>query len=438
MGKDMKKKQMKEAVLVFFSLFFFLFYLCAMSCPSTSGTKTVSKPVQKPDSGFNLSYTPKTPDTESGRAPEPMTDKSAFDYFRDEKLLAGFNIGNSLDAYINGQANETGWGNPKINQKLLDGIKKAGFDLVRIPVTWMGYIGPAPDHHIDETYLARVAEVVEMAHKAGLKVIINLHHDGSTVDGGKDNGWLSINKARASKEGYDEVTHQFTRVWKQIAVYFKNHGDYLIFEGLNEIHDGRWGNGSIQGAQTDILNDWNNFFTQTVRSTGANNERRYLVIAGYSCNPRHTLANYFWLPQDSIPGRQIVTFHYYDPYEFGIAGTRAEWGSESDKRKVANDFAPFKSVYVESGFPVIIGECGAVRQIYDDADKNDKARQARLDYLSWVFGKAGENNLVPIYWDNGAVSGNGEKFGLFNRQDGQPNSAESEACIKAMIGAVRK
>jgi endoglucanase len=257
------------------------------------------------------------------------------------------------------------------------------------------------------------------------------------VDGGRDNGWLSINKARASKEGYEEVTHKYVRVWKQIAVYFKNHGDYLIFEGLNEIHDGRWGNGSVQGAQTDILNDWNRFFTQIVRGTGANNEKRYLVIAGYSCSPRHTLANYFWLPQD-VPGRQIVTFHYYDPYEFGIAGTRSEWGSQADKNRVANDFAPFKSVYVESGIPVIIGECGAVRQLYTaDKEKEDRARQARLDYLSWVFGKARENSLVPIYWENGEFTGNGEKFGLFDRRDGKPNSAESEACIKAMIGAVK-
>jgi endoglucanase len=360
-----------------------------------------------------------------------MVEKTAFDYFRDEGLLVGWNIGNSLDAYTSGRANETGWGNPKINQELLNGVKKAGFDLVRIPVTWMGYIGPAPDHHISEKYLERVAEVAEMAHNAGLKAIINLHHDGSTDSGGKNNGWLSINKARASKEGYDEITHRFARVWKQIAVYFRNHGDWLIFEAMNEIHDGYWGEGSVQGAQTDIINDWNRFFTEIVRGTGANNEVRYLVIPGYCTKPKHTLANYFWLPPDSAANRQIVTFHYYDPYEFGIAGTRQEWGSASDKNRVANDFAPFKSKYIDNNIPVIIGECGAVRQ------SGDKARQNRLDYLSWVFGKAKENSLVPIYWDNGAFGGSGEKFGLFNRSNGQPNSEESEACIKAMIGAVK-
>jgi len=403
--------------------------LLAVSCPST--------PVSREEGGVDLSYVPQTPDTENNYPQEPMAEKSAFDYFRDEKLLVGWNVGNTLDAYSNGRANETGWGNPKINQNLLDGVKKAGFDIVRIPVTWMGYIGPAPDYHINETYLARVAEVAQMAHKAGLKAIINLHHDGSN-DGGKDNGWLSINKARASKEGYNEVTQKFVRVWKQIAIYFKNYGDWLIFESMNEIHDGRWGEGSVQGTQTDILNDWNRLFTETVRGTGANNATRYVVIPGYATKPKHTLAPYFWLPQDSAPNRQIVTFHYYDPYEFGIAGTRSEWGSDADKNRVSNDFAPFKSVYIDSKFPVIIGECGAVRQAYEDKAKEDKARQNRLNYLSWVFGKAKENGLVPIYWDNGATSGNGEKFGLFTRSNGQPNSDESKECIKAMIDAVKK
>jgi len=207
---------------------------------------------------------------------------------------------------------------------------------------------------------------------------------------------------------------------------------------MNEIHDGRWGEGSVEGPQTDIINDWNRLFTEVVRGTGANNALRYVVIPGYCTKPRHTLAPYFWLPPDNAPNRQIVTFHYYDPYEFGIVGTRWEWGSDTDKNRVANDFAPFKPKYIDNNIPVIIGECGAVRQVYEDKAKEDKARQNRLDYLAWVFGKARENGLVPIYWDNGVTSGSGEKFGLFARSNGQPNSAESEACIKAMISAVKK
>jgi endoglucanase len=424
---------MRKVAMKKFLICLLLPVLLAAACPSS--------PASKQDIGVDLSYVPKTPDTVNEYPQEPMSGKTAFEYFRDEKLLVGWNVGNTLDAYSNGRANETGWGNPRINQELFNGVKKAGFDIVRIPVTWMGYIGPAPDHHIDENYLARVAEVAQMARKAGLKAIINLHHDGSTGNGGKDNGWLSINKARASKEGYNEVTHKFARMWKQIAAYFKNYGDWLIFESMNEIHDGNWGWGrdTAQSSQYEIVNDWNRYFTEIVRNTGANNATRYVVLPGYCTVAKHTLADYFWLPPDSASDRQVVTFHYDDPYEFGIAATRWEWGSAEDKNKVVNDFAPFKAKYINNKIPVIIGEAGAVRQLYpDDKAKEDKARQNRLDYLSWVFSKAKENGLVPIYWDNGATSGSGEKFGLFNRENGQPNSPESEACIKAMIEAVKK
>jgi len=414
-----------------FLLYLLFPVLLAVSCHSSS--------VSQNKEVVDLSYKPKVPDTKNDFTPESMSDKTAFDYFRDEGLLVGWNIGNSLDAYVNGHANETGWGNPKINQALLNGVSKAGFNLVRIPVTWMGYIGSAPDYHINETYLERVADVVAMAHKAGLKAIINIHHDGSTVNGGKDNGWLSINKARASENGYKEVTFKFVRVWTQIATYFRNYGDWLIFESMNEIHDGNWGWGSesVQTPQYKIINEWNRLFTQVVRSTGSNNAKRYLVFPGYCTVPKHTIAQYFWLPPDTAHGRQIITFHYYDPYEFGIEGKRTTWGTDNEKKKVENDFAPFRDIYINSNIPVIIGECGAVLQTYGDATKDQQARQSRITYITHIFSTAKKYGLVPIYWDNGATKGNGEKFGLFDRMTGQTNSADSSNLVSIMINSVK-
>jgi endoglucanase len=391
-----------------------------------------------------LDYVPAVPDRENAAYPlEPMAEKTAFRYFADEGLTIGWNMGNTLDAYSGDRiGGETNWGNPEINQELMNGVKAAGFNIIRIPVTWMGHIGPAPDHRIAESRLKRVAEAVEMAHNAGLKVIINLHHDGSTSSLQKEEGWLSVGKAYKNKDEYARITHQFVRVWAQIAAYFKNYGDWLFFESMNEIHDGGWGWSdafkSNPNPQLQIVNEWNQLFTAKVRSTGGNNAARYLVLPAYNTNYQQTLANTFKLPNDSAASKQVVSFHYYDPYEFGIASTRSEWGSAADKSKVANDFAPFKPKFIEKEIPVIIGESGAVRQLYpNDKAKEDKARQARLDYLSWVFSKAKENGLVPIYWDNGSTTGNGEKFGLFDRRTGGPNSDESRACIEAMINAVK-
>ena len=405
--------------------------LCVLwiSCPSAP----------EKQGGLELDPVLTVPDTESNYPPETMGDKTALQYFRDEKLAAGWNLGNTLDAHTGGKSGETLWGNPRVNQALMDGVKAAGFDLVRIPVTWMGHIGPAPDYHIEEAWMRRVGEVAVMAHNAGLKVIINLHHDGSTSSKTQEAGWLSVTKARKSVKEYNRITQRFIRIWKQIAVYFKNYGDWLMFESMNEIHDGGWG-WSPQDEldpQIEIVNKWNQFFSDAVRNSGGNNAERYLIIPGYCTNARHTLAPYFMLPRDSVSGKQVVNFHYYDPHEFSIEGNTSTWGSDYEIQEIDNDFEPFKEAFIDKGIPVIIGETGAVRQIYfGNADKEAEARASRIAYLTHVFAAAHKYELVPIYWDNGATAGNGEKFGLFNRSNGRPNSDESKTMIETMINAV--
>jgi endoglucanase len=375
----------------------------------------------------------RVPDSENEFTPEGMTELDALSYFQEEGLNIGWNLGNSLDAHRDGVSDETVWGNPRITREIFEGVKNAGYTIARIPVTWMGHIGEAPDYHIDTAFLRRVAEVAGYAHEAGLKVIINLHHDGITESGGKDLGWLSINKARQSEEGMREVTAKFERVWVQIAKYFKNYGDYLFFEPMNEIHDGNWGWGKEQDQrpQYEIVNQWNQVFVNAVRGTGGNNAGRFLIIPGYCTVPRHTTADYYKLPRDSAAGvnKLIVTVHYYDPHEFCIAATRHEWGSDADKRKTDQDFKAIAGKFItREHIPVIIGESGAVRQ--------EGYETVRLEYFDYVYRKAHELGLVPLYWDNGAFGSGGEKFGLFNRNTGEPFSEETGMVIKAMIRAV--
>jgi len=181
--------------------------------------------------------------------PEPMSIKTAMQYFRDEGIKVGINIGNSLDSiqhwypYTPQNTNtiETAVGNPKINQAYFNGLEQLGFNIIRIPVSYIEHIGPAPDYIVAEARLRRIAEVVNYARTAGLKAIINIHHDGNHSHGW--DGWLNINKAVA---GDTSVTDKYEAVWRQIAEFFINYGDYLMFQGFNEIHDGNWGSGTTQ------------------------------------------------------------------------------------------------------------------------------------------------------------------------------------------------
>ena len=326
-----------------------------------------------------------------------MTNKTAFDYFKDEKIFTGWNLGDTLDAHERGKSGETKWGNPKANQALFDGVKETGFDLARIPVTWMGHFGARPDFIIEEKFLKRIAEVAGFAHNAGLKVIINTHHDGIKSKDEKTEGWHSVTKACKSKSEYEKITRQFSQLWKQIAVFFKDHGEWLMFESMNEIHDGKWGYNSsgeididdVLRPQIEIVNKWNQVFTDAVRSAGGENRQRYLVLPGYCTVPQHTTASYFTLPNDSAANKQIVSFHYYDPYEFGIEGSQHFWGSAEDRQQVDADFAPFKKRFTGSSIPVIIGESGAVLQLHpNDSAKEEQARRCRIDSINFVYSKA--------------------------------------------------
>jgi endoglucanase len=427
----------------FYSLFIAVILWSAVSCVSG---KTAAVTSITADKAFE--YTPVVSDAVNNYPEEPMGGKSALDYLRSEKISAGWNVGDTMDAWkglIDQDGNlafiesgeSVGWGNPRLNQALFNGVKAAGFNIVRIPITWMGSIGSAPDYHIDDEFLKRIAEILGYVKNAGLKAIINLHHDGVTDTKKGDLGWLSVRKASRNQDEFNRVTSQYVRVWKQIANYFRNYGDWLIFESFNEPHDGSWGGGG-QIGQFITITKWNQFFVDTVRSTGGNNESRYLMVAAY-CNDRgKLLSSGFTLPNDKSSDKLIVSFHYYDPYEFGIQGSRPSWGTTADKQKVENDFAPLKEKFIDKNIPVIMGEGGAVLQLYpDDPAKEQQARQSRREYLPYVFGAAKKYGLVPIYWDNGSVKGDGEKFGLFDRLSGKPNSSESDALIKLMISAVK-
>ena len=133
-----------------------------------------------------------------------------------ESIGLGWNLGNQMDAFSDEAANETCWGNSMATQAAFYKLKAAGFSSVRIPVTWLGHFGEAPDYKIEERWMDRVNELVGYAEKAGLKAIINIHHDGS-----ESKHWLNIVKAVNDSSANEAIKQQLTALWKQISNRFK-------------------------------------------------------------------------------------------------------------------------------------------------------------------------------------------------------------------------
>ena len=318
----------------------------------------------------------------------------------------GINLGNTLEACDNNVgiktnaplSYETYWGQPKTTQAMIDGMKAAGFDTIRIPVAWMTnathlYEG---DYTIDAGYMDRVEEVVRYARKAGMYVIINDHWDG---------GWYGMFGSE-SAETRALAMEAYKGMWQQIAERFRDYSDYLIFESANEELGGRFDENSplycsdsVVTYLTDderyaLTNEINQTFVDVVRATGGNNATRFLLIAGYSTNIDQTCDDRFQMPKDTADSKLMVSVHYYDPWSYcgaSSAASATKWGKVSDYEYLDQQLAKMTK-FTEAGYGVVIGEYGAL-------PGNDGLKDNTLAYHTAFLDACTKYNLTNCLWD---------------------------------------
>lgn len=318
----------------------------------------------------------------------------------------GINLGNTLEACDNNVgiktntplSYETHWGQPKTTQAMIDGMKAAGFDTIRIPVAWMTnathlYEG---DYTIDADYMDRVEEVVRYARKAGMYVIINDHWDG---------GWYGMFGSE-SAETRALAMEAYKGMWQQIAERFRDYSDYLIFESANEELGGRFDENSplycsdsVVTYLTDderyaLTNEINQTFVDVVRATGGNNATRFLLIAGYSTDIDQTCDDRFQMPKDTVDSKLMVSVHYYDPWSYcgaSSAVSATKWGKVSDYEYMDQQLAKMTK-FTEAGYGVVIGEYGAL-------PGSDGLKDNTLAYHTAFLDACTKYNLTNCLWD---------------------------------------
>ncbi len=346
----------------------------------------------------------------------------------------GWCLGNQFDAHDNGVAGETAWGNPACTQETMNALRAAGLRTVRIPVTWLGKVGAAPDYTIDADWLNRVAEVVGYAENAGLNVIINIHHDGADSQ-----YWLNIKEAATNSTTNAAIEAQLKAMWTQIANKFADKGNFLIFEVMNEIHDGGWGYGDNTkdgGAQYKTLNGWLQVCVDAIRATGGNNATRWIGVPGYSTNPTLTINNLV-LPTD--PAKHLmVSVHFYDPNTYTLTAEYGEWGHNGatgkkptwgDESNVTSTFSKLKTKFIDNGIAVYIGEMGNVNR------SNAREKAFRKYYLEYVCKAAKTYGMPAIIWDNGSTNYGNECHGYFNHATGA-YIHDAKELVEIMVNAM--
>lgn len=318
----------------------------------------------------------------------------------------GINLGNTLEACDNNVgiktntplSYETHWGQPKTTQAMIDGMKAAGFDTIRIPVAWMTnathlYEG---DYTIDADYMDRVEEVVRYARKAGMYVIVNDHWDG---------GWYGMFGSE-SAETRALAMEAYKGMWQQIAERFRDYSDYLIFESANEELGGRFDENSPLYCSDSVVtylndderyaltNEINQTFVDVVRATGGNNATRFLLIAGYGTNIDQTCDDRFQMPKDTAVSKLMVSVHYYDPWSYcgaSSAVSATKWGKVSDYEYMDQQLAKMTK-FTEAGYGVVIGEYGAL-------PCSDGLKDNTLAYHTAFLDACTKYDLTNCLWD---------------------------------------
>ncbi len=327
--------------------------------------------------------------TACGNTKGEMREMTTMEIVQDMGL--GINLGNTFESQGNGNtvtSYETAWGSPVVTKEMIQGYADCGFGALRVPVAWSNMM--TGNYDISKEYLDRVTEVIDWALESGMYVIVNIHWDG---------GWF---ERFAVDEDKDECMYKYTRIWEQLTKHFKNYSDKLIFESLNEegCWEDIWNRYSNEGDKEKafgILNEINQTFVDLVRSSGGNNAKRHLLIAGYATDVALTCDEAFKIPSDP-ENRCAVSVHYYTPSTFAIlerdaswGKARTEWGSDADIAELNMYMDMLKTTFVDKGIPVIVGE-------YGTSTKNKTDEMVRT-YLTSVCDAIYSRGMCPVLWD---------------------------------------
>lgn len=335
-------------------------------------------------------------------------------------ISMAINIGNTLEA-IGG---ETAWGAAKINADYIRSIRESGFDAVRLPVAWYNH-SDKNTLKIDESWMNRVDEVVQLCIANGLYVFMNIHWD---------EGWMELNIDSYSSD-VDRIQRE---LWTQIADRFKDYDKHLVFCGANEA-------GQDTQASADALKAYMQTFIDVVRASGSNNANRVLVVQSPGTDidraVKYCAGN---LPKDKVADRMMLEVHCYDPSDFTILQNDGEWGAGSkiryfwgkdfhtgtdrdctwgEENHIDTQMQKLKTNFVDKGIPVIIGEfgCGRRRSFVATIDEA-KHRASRCYYHSYIVKSAKTNGAVPFLWDTPNE--------MFNRQTGAVIDPDNLAAIQ--------
>jgi endoglucanase len=244
-------------------------------------------------------------------------------------------------------------------------VKSLGADVIRIPIAFHNFTLGKNDHTLENGLLKYLDTAVDWAEKHELYIILDNH---------------SFHPVEPTDTNIDKI---LLPVWEQTAKHFKDRGNYVIYEILNEPHgisDERWS--EIQQAAIEVIRKFD--------------QKHAIIVGGTNYNSIEKMTKVPVYKDKNL----IYTFHFYDPHLFTHQG--ATWNKPSlaplsglpfpfDKNKIPKPHETFIGTWVESSLNSF------------EEDSNLTKLSSTLDKAS-VFSK--EKN-VPVFCG---------EFGVFMKQ----------------------
>ncbi len=171
-------------------------------------------------------------------------------------------------------------------------IKSLGCDVIRLPINLHYMTSGAPGYTLDPLFLDFLDQAVDWAEELHLYLILDNH---------------SFDPAADTDPSVESI---LAKVWKQMALHYKNRSDYVLYEVLNEPH----------GITTQTWAQIQQNVIDTIRTVDT---KHTIVVGASGFNSFNELTN---LPIYS-DNNLIYTFHFYEPFMFTHQG--ASWVSPS-------------------------------------------------------------------------------------------------------------
>ncbi len=218
-----------------------------------------------------------------GAAPKPVT---PFTFKR------GVNVSHWLSQNFDKRPYAADW----FDEEDVAWIAKQGFDHIRFPVD--GRLWRTADGSLDEEKIAPFISALEWSRRHGLGAILDMHFlPGASFDPTNQENAVFTDPA---------LQEQVAAFWEKLAARFKDEGDYLRFEILNE----------PVAQQNAELNPFNARMLAAIRKT---NPTRIVYLTSNRWSSFNTVGDVI-LPDDP---HIALTLHFYEPFVF--THQRASW-----------------------------------------------------------------------------------------------------------------